>query len=49
MKPARIRRLSGDDALIVMLSLKYSGELGRIDDLTWDEITGRISLKTDKN
>ena len=47
--PARIRRLSGDDALIVLLSLRYSGELGRIDDLTWDEITGRISLKTDKN
>lgn len=45
--PAAVRRLKRDDAIMVLLSLSYSGDLGRIDHPIVDAITDRIYKEGD--
>lgn len=41
--PAAVRRLKSEDAIMVLLSLHYSGDLGRIDHPIFEAITERAT------
>lgn len=48
VEAARIARLSSEDAIMILLSLRYSGNLAAVDDRTIEGLFDRFHEKGDE-
>jgi hypothetical protein len=46
MKPARLRKLKPNDALMVLLAIRYQGRLAELPETAWEALMESINDQT---